>query len=136
MKDQEYNLVKKAIDELLKVNTSFKRKKKNTLEKKKELFYAIINGIQVLDTRSSLVNADLRLDTSSYDEAFYQVIDALLLFTFGKDGYELINFYLYEKTNPDGSINILIDNNGNEVELDTPEDLWNVLFKLETFGSK
>ena len=70
MKDQEYNLVKKAIDELLKVNTSFKRKKKNTLEKKKELFYAIINGIQVLDTRSSLVNADLRLDTSSYDEVF------------------------------------------------------------------
>ena len=136
MKDQEYNLVKKAIDELLKVNTSFKRKKKNTLEKKKELFYAIINGIQVLDTRSSLVNADLRLDTSSYDEAFYQVIDALLLFIFGKDGYELISFYLYEKTNPDGSINTLIDDNGNEVELDTPEDLWNVLFKLETFDSK
>ena len=90
----------------------------------------------MLDTRSSLVNADLRLDTSSYDEAFYQVIDALLLFTFGKDGYELINFYLYEKTNPDGSINTLIDDNGNEVELDTPEDLWNVLFKLETFDSK
>jgi len=136
MKDQEYNLVKKVIDELLKVNTSFKRKKKNNLEKKKELFYAIINGIQILDTRSSLVNADLRLDTSSYDEAFYQVIDALILFIFGKDGYELINFYLYDKINLDGSINTLVDDNGNKVELDTPEDLWNVLSKLETFSSK
>ena len=34
MKDDEYNIIKRAIDELLKVNTSFKRKKKNTLEKK------------------------------------------------------------------------------------------------------
>lgn len=136
MRDEEYSLIKKAIDDLLKVNTSFKRKKKNALEKKKELFYNIINGIQALDARSSLANADLRIDMSSYDEAFYQVIDALILYIFGKDGYELINFYLYEKINPDGSINSLVDDNDNEVNLDTPEDLWNVLVKLETFDAK
>ena len=79
MKDDEYNIIKRAIDELLKVNTSFKRKKKNTLEKKKELFFTIMNGIQALDARSSLANADLRIDMSSYDEAFFQVIDSLVL---------------------------------------------------------
>lgn len=136
MRDEEYSLIKKAIDDLLKVNTSFKRKKKNALEKKKELFYNIINGIQALDARSSLANADLRIDMSSYDEAFYQVIDALILYIFGKDGYELINFYLYEKINPDGSINTLVDDNGNEVDLDTPEDLWTVLAKLDAFDVK
>jgi len=136
IRGEEYNLIKKAIDDLLKVNTSFKRKKKNALEKQKELFYSAINGLQALDVRSSLANADLRIDMSSYDELFYQVVDSLLLLMFGKDGYELINFYLYEKINPDGSINTLIDDNENEVVLDTPEDLWNVLSKLETFNSK
>jgi hypothetical protein len=136
IRGEEYNLIKKAIDDLLKVNTSFKRKKKNALEKQKELFYSVINGLQALDVRSSLANADLRIDMSSYDELFYQVVDSLLLLMFGKDGYELINFYLYEKINPDGSINTLIDDNENEVVLDTPEDLWNVLSKLETFNSK
>ena len=130
MKDDEYNIIKRAIDELLKVNTSFKRKKKNTLEKKKELFFTIMNGIQALDARSSLANVDLRIDMSSYDEAFFQVIDSLVLLNFGKDGYELITFYLYERINPDGSFNILVDDDGNEVSLDTLEDLWILINKV------
>lgn len=129
MKDDDYNIVKHAIDELLRVNTSFKRKKKNTLEKKKELFFTIINGIQALDARSSLANADLRIDMSTYDEAFFQVIDSLILFHFGKDNYELIMFYLYERINPDGSINILVDDNGDEVALETLDDLWVLINK-------
>lgn len=130
MKDDDYNIVKHAIDELLRVNTSFKRKKKNTLEKKKELFFTIINGIQALDARSSLANADLRIDMSSYDEAFFQVIDSLVLFHFGKDNYEIIMFYLYERINPDGSINILVDDNGDEVALETLDDLWVLINKV------
>ena len=130
MKDDDYNIVKHAIDELLRVNTSFKRKKKNTLEKKKELFFTIINGIQALDARSSLANADLRIDMSSYDEAFFQVIDSLILFHFGKDNYEIIMFYLYERINPDGSINILVDDNGDEVALETLDDLWVLINKV------
>ena len=130
MKDDDYNIVKHAIDELLRVNISFKRKKKNTLEKKKELFFTIINGIQALDARSSLANADLRIDMSSYDEAFFQVIDSLILFHFGKDNYEIIMFYLYERINPDGSINILVDDNGDEVSLETLDDLWVLINKV------
>jgi hypothetical protein len=130
MKDDEYNIIKRAIDELLKVNTSFKRKKKNTLEKKKELFFTIMNGIQALDARSSLANADLIIDMSSYDEVFFQVIDSLVLLNFGKYGYELISFYLYERINPDGSFNILVDDDGNEVSLDTLEDLWILINKV------
>ena len=43
---------------------------------------------------------------------------------FGKEAAELVFFYLYDRLNPDGSINVLLDPNGTEIVLQTPEDLW------------
>ena len=45
------------------------------------------------------LKAELKVDFSSYDEMFLQTIDSLILLHFGKEGYEVISFYLYEKNN-------------------------------------
>ena len=62
---------------------------------------------------------------------YLQIIDSLILLHFGKEGYELISFYLYEKINPDGSFNELFDDDGNIVPSTTPEDIWNILVNLK-----
>ena len=70
---------------------------------------------------------DLQLDFAKYDEPFLDTIDALIIFYFGKEGAELIGWYLWERLNPDGTINPVEDENGNEIAINSPAELWSVL---------
>ena len=136
MKENSYDDIKKAVDSLLKVNSTVKRKKKAYIEKQKDLFVNIITALQAAQTRTYLTQAELKLDFSSYDEMYLQIIDSLILLYFGKEGYEVVSFYLYEKFNPDGTVNELFDDNDNIVPSTTPEDIWNILMKLKNENEK
>jgi hypothetical protein len=131
-----YDDIKKAVDQLLKVNSTVKRKKKAYLDKQKDLFVSIIMAMQAALVRTALVNSELKVDFSTYDEMFLQLIDSLILLHFGKDGFEVINFYLYDKFNPDGSVNELYDDEDKVVPSETPEDIWNILSKLKSDNEK
>ena len=131
MNPDSYDDIKKAVDQLLKINSTVKRKKKAYIDKQKDLFTGIIMAIQATQTRTVLTQTELKLDFSSYDEMFLQVIDSLILLHFGKDGYEVISFYLYEKFNPDGTVNDILDDNEKIVPTETIDDIWNLLMKLK-----
>jgi hypothetical protein len=131
MNENSYDDIKKAVDQLLKINSTVKRKKKAYIDKQKDLFIGIITALHAVQTRTALSQAELKLDFSSYDEMFLQIIDSLILLHFGKEGYELISWYLYEKTNPDGTVNELQDDDESIVPSDTAEDIWNILVKLK-----
>jgi hypothetical protein len=131
-----YDDIKKAVDQLLKVNSTVKRKKKAYLDKQKDLFTSIIMAMQAVLIRTTLVNSELKVDFSTYDEMYLQLIDSLILLHFGKDGFEVINFYLYDKFNPDGSVNELYDDEEKIVPSETPEDIWNILSKLKSDNEK
>lgn len=131
MEHNGYDDIKKAVDQLLKINSTVKRKRKAYLDKQKDLFISIIMALQASQTRTILTQTELKLDFSSYDEMYLQIIDSLILLHFGKEGYELITFYLYEKINPDGSFNELFDDDGKIVPSTTPEDIWNILVNLK-----
>ena len=122
--------LKRAFDALLNTSTSLKRKKKNTADRKREIFLQIINMCESVITREILLTADFKLNFDNYNEDFYHIIDSLLLLYLGKDGFELVSFYLYDRLNPDGSINYLMDENEKEVILETSEDLFNLLCKI------
>ncbi len=131
METNGFDDIKKAVDQLLKINSTVKRKRKAYIDKQKDLFISIIMALQAVQTRTALTQADLKLDFSSYDEMFLQIIDSLILLHFGKEGYELITFYLYEKINPDGTVNELFDDNEKIVPSETPSDIWNILVNLK-----
>jgi hypothetical protein len=131
-----YDDIKKAVDQLLKVNSTVKRKKKAYLDKQKDLFTSIIMALQATQIRTSLVNSELKVDFSTYDEMFLQLIDSLILLHFGKEGFEVINFYLYDKFNPDGTVNELYDDEDKIVPSETPDDIWNILSKLKSDNEK
>lgn len=122
--------LKRAFDALLNTSTSLKRKKKNTTDRKREMFLQIVTLCEAVITREVLLAADFKLQLDNYNEDFYQIIDSLLLLYLGKQGFELISFYLYDRINPDGTINYLLDEDQKEVKLETAEDLFNLLCKV------
>jgi hypothetical protein len=128
--DSEYRQIQLGVDSILNTKTFIRRKKKNQTEKKKELFHQIINSIDELNSRQTIMYADLDLDFSNYDEKYFTVIDSLLYLNFGKECTEVIGFYLYDRLNPDGTINPLIVNNSEELILNNPYELWNILCQI------
>jgi hypothetical protein len=126
----DFKNVQGAIDELLNVKSVVRRKKKTEQNKKKDLFIHAINNLEHTIIRTNIAFTDFGIDYSNYDDLFFAVIDALLLMNFGKDSAELISFYLWDRTNPDGSINPIFDENENEIILKDAHQLWDLLCKL------
>ena len=126
------NNLKQSLDQLLQADTSINRKNKKIYDQKKELFINLINQFETSITRSYLMEKDFKVDLSKYEENFYQVIDYLILLAFGKEVYEILSFYFYERYNPDGSKNTLtIEESGEEVDISTAEDLFQVIVTLK-----
>jgi len=128
--EEPFDNIRQAINQLLNVKSAIKRKKQTKQIQDRELFISIINSIQMLGVRGTLAFSELKIDFSTYDEPFLEVIDALLLVKYGKEACELISFYLWERENPDGSINDIFDEENNPIPLETPIDLWNIILKV------
>ena len=108
-------------------NVQIKRKRKSDITIRKELFISIINNIEAALNRQELLFVDFRLDWTTYNEVFFNIIDDLIFLEFGNTGLELIDFYLYGKENTDGSENQLVDKDDNVIPLNSAEDLWNLI---------
>ena len=128
--EKEYKQVQLGVDEILGTKTLIRRKRKSVLDKKRELFFNVIVMMEELFVRQNLVYADLNLDFTNYDEKFFTIIDMLLYMNFGKQCMELIAFYLYDRVNADGTINALLVNDEEELFLNNPTDLWNLMCKV------
>jgi len=128
--ERDFKQIQLGVDSIIGTKTIIRRKRKNNADKKRELFFNLINGIEELNVRQNIMYGDLSLDFSDYDEKFFTVIDMLIYMHFGKQCTELIGFYLYERTNVDGTINPVLLDNDEELILETPYDLWNLLCKI------
>jgi hypothetical protein len=126
----DFKNVQAAIDTVLNVKSVVRRRKKTEQNKKKEMFIQVINGLEEAIIRSNIAMIDFGLDYSSYDETFMRVIDTLIYMNFGKDAAELISYYLWDRVNPDGSINPVFDEDEKEIVLRDSHELWELLCKL------
>ena len=125
------NNLKQSLDQLLQADTSIKRKNKKSYDQKRDLFINIINQFEAAITKSYLLEKDHKIDMSKYEENFYQIIDSLILLSFGKDVYELLSFYFYERYNPDGSENgLIIEETGEEIFVKDAMELWDLIIKV------
>ena len=122
--------VQTAVDNMLNVKSYVRRKKKTQSDKKKEMFVQMINSLDEIFVRQGLMYADMDVDMFKYDEKFLAVIDVMLYFHFGEACSDVIAFYLYDRRNPDGTLNPILDDNDTEILLETPYDLWNLLVMI------
>jgi hypothetical protein len=135
-KEEKLSEIKLAIDQLLNIDSKINRRKKSEADKKKELFIGIINSIEQVINRQSILYSDFKLDMGDYDENFLEIIDALLVFSFGKDQTELIQYFLWERLAPDGDGAYVEDANGNEVEITDASILWDILTSMTIKNGK
>jgi len=130
--EQHLTEIQAAINQILNVKSLIRKKRKTQVEKKKELFISIINSIEQISNRQNLMYSELNLDLTNYDEAFLDTIDALIILHFGKEGAELIGFYLWDRVSPDGTIVPLLDSDDKEIYLESAQDLWELLIAINS----
>jgi hypothetical protein len=128
--------VKQTLETMIGTDLSLKRKKKSEHDLNRDMFEKIIIALEKANIRTAIIGTEFDLDLSKYDESFYEVIDNLVMMLFGKQASEVIFFYVYERMNPDGSINELRDINDNPVILNNPTDLWELVNLIKNAPSK
>ena len=116
--------IKQSIEDIIGTDTVLKRKRKTEEDLNRESFEKIMLLMDEIQVRSALLHSELGLDYSNYDEKFYEIIDRMFTLNFGKEAVEIIFFYVYERINPDGTINNLVDQNNEIVLINSPSDLW------------
>jgi len=132
MEHKEYlEKLQQQIDQIIGIESSLKRRKKTDEDTQREIFLKVIPLIEHIVHREAMLDADYGIITDKYNEPFFQIIDGLLYLHFGKEAGDLIMFYIYERSNPDGSFNELEDENGNIVPLNRIEDLWELVRRLK-----
>lgn len=128
--EKDFKQIQLGVDAILNTKTILRRKKRSNSEKKRELFAHLITALEEIRMRQTLMYADLSLDFSTYDEKFHSAIDILLHMNFGAKCSDVIGFYIYDRANPDGTINPLIVNNEHSIVMENPYDLWNLLCRI------
>jgi hypothetical protein len=128
--------IKTTLETMIGTDLSLKRKKKNEKDLNRDMFEKIIIALEKVNIRTTIVSNEFDLDLNKYDESFYEVIDNLIMMQFGKQASEVIFFYVYERINPDGSINELMDANNDPVMLNNPTDLWELVNLIKNASSK
>jgi hypothetical protein len=123
----DFKEIQIAVDNMLNVKSYVRRKRKTQSDKKKEMFVQIVNSMDEIFVRQNLMYADMDVDMFKYDEKFLGIIDAMIYLHFGDVCSEMIAFYLYDRVNPDGTLNPILDENDSEIILQNPYDLWNLL---------
>jgi hypothetical protein len=130
-KNEQADGIKKSIETIIGTNTILKRKKKSEEDIQREHFLKVIQLMDELQVRSNILNVDLKLNFYDYDSKFYEIIDRMFILQYGEDICEIIFFYVYERLNPDGTINSLQDQEGNEIILNNPFELWDLIDKIK-----
>ena len=134
--DEHAKGVQQSIESIIGANTVLKRRKKTEDDINRDTFEKIILTLEQANVRSSIIGGDFKLDFTSYDETFYEIIDNLILMQFGKEASEIIFFYVYERINPDGTVNELADQDNNVVTLNNPTDLWMLVNHIKNKTNK
>ena len=116
--------IKQSIEDIIGTDTVLRRKRKTEEDLNRESFEKIMLMMDEIQVRSALLHSELGLDYSNYDEKFYEIIDRMFTLSFGREAAEIIFFYVYERINPDGTINNLVDQNNEVVPINSPSDLW------------
>ena len=128
--------LQEQINQIIGVKSTLKRRRKNREDIQRNIFLNVIPLLEHVINRGTILESDFNIDITKYEELFYQIIDSLIYLHFDPKAAEVILFYLYERFNPDGTANPVLDANGNEVMLETTEDLWNLVQFIETDPKK
>ena len=136
-KKENVKKIKKYIDEVLNTKSSILNKRPVKQDKLRELFCTALNEIQFINARAVGMKHDYNIDFTEYDDPFFKAISSLMQLHFTDKQRSMINWWLYDKFLPSGDVLILNDNETHEeIPTETPEDVWELLEKINKKDEK
>ena len=120
-------------------NVNIKSKQKGLSEK--DIF---INVVDILDncwTRTSVLGDEFSMDMSSYDEPFYLMIENLFYIKYGEWKTDIILWWAYNRFDENEELmpiklNDHVEKVEEEVFIETPEELWEFLKRIDKLDKK
>jgi len=116
----------------LKFNKRSDKKQPQVTEK--EMFIESINMLSECWNRSNAAYDAFKLNLLEYEEKYFQLIENFILLKYGTWKTEIILWYIFAREDDEGNIApLLIQIKGKEdeeVTLENPEQLWNLLERL------
>jgi hypothetical protein len=113
---------------------NIKSRTKNPTEK--DLFVEIIGLLDECWTRSNVIEGQFGLGITNYEEPLYIVAENLIYMHYGDWQGDIILWWLFERLDEDGSLlPINLNDHNKEIEeevfIETVEELWNFIKKIE-----
>lgn len=121
----EHN-VQVSIEKILGGKTSLRSTKRNAEDHRKATFIRIIDNLMITEDRKYMFDEMYDMNFDRYDQIYMDIIEDALSLSFNKRQMTIIRFFLIDRFTDEGVLE-LIDENGTELVLHTPEDLWEVL---------
>lgn len=120
-------------------NVNIKSKKKKELSEK-EIFIEIISLLDDCFERSSELEQHA-LNITSYEEPFYIMIENLLFIKYGEWKTDIILWWVYNRFDEEGNVvaiklNDHIEDKQEEVIVETTEQLWDFLKRIDKLDNK
>ena len=120
-------------------NVNIKPKKQKGLSEK-EIFVDIISLLDDCFSRSASLEQH-NLNITSYDEPFYIMIENLLFLKYGEWKTDIILWWAYNRFDENGEIkpielNDHVENKQEEVLVETTEQLWEFLKRIDKLENK
>ena len=114
-------------------------KQKQPSNNTKAFFVDVVTLFDGLYQRSSEMDS-FGINMETYDDGFYIIIENLIQKTYGEWKAELILWYVYDRFNENEELMpLLLQEEGEEEEevfIETPEQLWDLIKKIEKKSKK
>jgi hypothetical protein len=104
---------------------------KSIEKQNEEFFYSIIERLSIAFENSNAL-IELGIDTTSYENNFYNIIEDLMFLHYGHTKSEIMLWWVYELPNLEKKTPIfLIDGKGNKTQIKNIKQLYKYLQKIE-----
>jgi len=116
------------LEEILNTKVEVVKKRINKETKEILSFNKLIKTLEFIHNRTASFYSISGIDMNKYNTTFYDVIYLLLEKIYNELQVKLILFYLFERINPNNTINVIKDKiNNRDIILQNPEDLYKEL---------
>jgi hypothetical protein len=101
---------------------------KDNMDKTEEsIFVHFVNELDKAQTAEHKLFENSKIEINHYTDPLWNVIENILKLLYGEEQAELIQWYIYDRFNADGSIVPIEDESGKKYIFTNPEDLWSYM---------
>lgn len=122
--------IKEILESILGTTVHFTSDKADAAARIKNEFIRIMGMFEEAWQRQHELYSKHRIDTSSMDDIFFQIIESLIHFCFEPVAAEAILFYIYTRFDSSEEIVPFLDDEGVEHIFNNKEELWDYLVDL------